>query len=133
MYILEKSSLWIVMFISIFGMSALYIIPAILCFGFFIFFFHYTKESIIAANQLSLKTKNPVFSQLREMTRGLVPLKIYGQISRFTENFIKSLNICLEASICFIILERAFGVFVYYGTVIILLLGMELGALGISP
>ena len=113
-------------------MSTIYTVPAALCFGFFVFFFNYSKQSIIATKQLSLKLKSPVFSQLREMMRGIIPIQAFGQTGRFINNFINSLNMSLEGSICFIILERSFGVFVYYGTVIILLLGMELGAIGIN-
>ena len=120
------------MFGTVFRMNPTYIIPAAFCCVFFVFFFNYSKQSIVAIKQLSLKLKSPVFSQLREMMRGIIPIQTYGQVKRFTNNFIDSLNISLEGSICFIIIERAFGVFVYYVTVLILLAGMELGAIGIN-
>ena len=64
--------------------------------------------------------------------RGLIPIHVFQQRMRFIEKFIKTLNIALRGNICFISLERSFGVIVYYGTVLILLLGMELAAVNIN-
>ena len=42
------------------------------------------------------------------------------------------LDTSLEGGICYIIIERAFGVFISYSAIIILVLGMELGAAAIN-
>ena len=64
--------------------------------------------------------------------RGLIPIHAFQQRMRFIEKFIKTLNIALRGNICFVSLERSFGVTVYYVTVLILIIGMELAAININ-
>ena len=127
-FVLEKMMIWIVMLGSSFSMNLIYMIPAAGCLAFFIAFFNYSKQAIIATKELSLLLKSPVFSQLREMMRGLIPLHQFNQLHNYTAKFIESLNASLDGAICFISLERVFGITIEYGTITLLVIGMELGA-----
>ena len=127
-YVIEKFMLWAVMFGAIFSMNAIYAVPAVACLFFFTVLYNYCKLPIIASKQLTLKLKSSVFSQLREMMRGLVPIQAFGQTPNFVGKFIGVVNADLQSNVCFLSVERAFAVLGSYGTVLILVIGMELGA-----
>ena len=60
--------------------------------------------------------------------RGLVPIQAFGQTPNFVGKFIGVVNADLQSNICFLSVEGAFAVLGSYGTVLILVVGMELGA-----
>lgn len=63
---------------------------------------------------------------------GLIPIQTLRQRFRFIEKFTSSLNESLRAQICFVSIERAFGITISMFTAIALIMGLEFGIMGIN-
>ena len=130
--IIDRLILWIVMLGSIVQMDIIYMIPAFACIIFFVFFFNFCKQSIVSTKQLNLQLRTPIFQELKEMTSGLIIIGTFNQKERVVKEFEESLDTSLKGDISHITIERAFGVLIYYVTIVILVIGMELGAMRIK-
>lgn len=58
------------------------------------------------------------------MMLGLIPIQTLRQRFRFIEKFTSSLNESLRAQICFVSIERAFGITISMFTAIALITGL---------
>lgn len=64
-FILDRSTMWVIAFGTIIHLDVIYMIPAIVCLVFFILFTLINRRAIIKSKEFSLKLKSPIFSQLR--------------------------------------------------------------------
>ena len=113
-------------------LDLIYIGSSIGCFVFFFLFFNYCNSAIVATKQLSFKLKSPIFTQMREIMRGLIPIQMMNQSERFMEKMINSLNTSLKGSICFFMVSRVFALFIQLVAVFLLMLGMGLSSRNVN-
>ena len=124
--VIERSILWVVMIASIIQLDLVYIFSAASCLAFLIFIYWYCKAAIISAKQMSLKLKSPIFTHLREIMRGLVPIQTLHQTERFSRKMAQFLNTSLRGTVCIVMIERFFAFSIQSVTVLLLIIGMEL-------
>ena len=131
-HVMSKLIQQFVIFASIIKLELFYLLSALGCFAFVIGFYLYCKDSILNVRKISLELKTPTFTQLRETISGLTTIRVYGQRSRILAQFANTLDLALKGSICSILLERCFAFYIYLGVVVILLIGMSVGAMKLT-
>ena len=77
-----------------------------------IFIFKHCKEAIMGTRQLSLKLKSPIFTHLREIMRGLVPIQALQQAERFAQTMADLLDISFRGTMCLNLIERVFAFYI---------------------
>ena len=106
---IDRAILWVVMSACIMRMNLIYLWPIVGCLIFSVAVFKYCKEAIMKARQLNLKLKSPVFTHLREIMRGLVPIQALQQTEKFTQKMVDLLDTSLRGAICMNMLDRFFA------------------------
>ena len=126
--VVERTILWVVMSANIMKMDLVYLFSVGGCLAFIIFIFFYCKAAIMGAKQLNLKLKSPIFTHLREIMRGLMPIQTLQQTERFTRKMIRLLDASLRGTMCINMIERFFAFSIQSVTMLLLVIGMEIAA-----
>lgn len=74
---LEGPIISIVMLVNIFQINLYFLIPGGIYIVFLFAFFIYCKKTNVAAKQLDLKSKSPVYNMVSEMASGLIQIRIF--------------------------------------------------------
>lgn len=88
---------------------------------------------IVNCKQLDLRSKSPVFNMVGEMVTGLVQIRIFNRRFALLKDFANKVNDSLRATLSFWILSRAFGVFINYFAIVIMVAGWLIGIINITP
>ena len=66
--------------------------PTIGVYSFLFWFFYYSRPAIIAAKQLDLQSRAPIFHFFNESFNGITQIRIYKQQNNFTKGLSQILN-----------------------------------------
>ena len=130
---LEGPIICIILIVNVFQINLLFLPLGFLNLLFIICYFRYCKDVIIAAKQLDLRMKSPVFNMVGEMITGLIQIRVFRQRARLLAEFAHQINQSLRANLCFWILSRAFGAFVNFFAIIIMTVGWIIGIIQLTP
>ena len=130
--VVERTILWVVMSASIMRLNLVFLFSVTSCLAFIIFIFRYCRDPIMSAKQLNLQLKSPIFTHLREIMRGLVPIQALQQTERFTKKMVDLLDNSFRGTVCINMIERFFGFSIQSVTTLLLIIGMELAATKIN-
>lgn len=129
---LEGPIIALVMLGNIVSINIYFIIPGVINIGLLVILFCVCNKSIINAKQLDLEMKDPVFSTVNETISGLVQIKVFQRRKTLLKEFAKIVNNSFRSSINFLVCSRAFGVYVSYFSLVILMVGLIMGILNIQ-
>ena len=130
---LEGPIICIALILNVFQINLLFLPLGFLNIIFIVCYYRYCKKMIIAAKQLDLRMKSPVFNMVSEMISGLIQIRVFKQRGRLLAEFAHKVNESLRANLCFWILSRAFGAFVNYLAIIVMTVGWMIGIIEVSP
>ena len=124
---LEGPIIALVMLGNIVAINFFFIIPGLINVALLVFLFLVCNKSIINAKQLDLKMKGPVFSTVNETISGLVQIRLFHRRKSLLQEFASKVNDSFKSSINFLVCSRAFGVYVSYFSLVILMIGLIMG------
>ena len=121
------------MALNVFQINVWFIPLGMIIIYFLIRFYSYCKDVIVNTKQLDLRSKTPVFRMMGETISGLVQIRILGQRQRLLGEFSERVNKNFQANICFWVLSRAFGAYVNFFAVVMMIFAMILGIAFVTP
>lgn len=123
----DNCFLLITLLLNVFQINVYFIAAGILNVIFAVAYFIYCKPPIIAALQLYLKRKSPIFKELNEMVLGLTQIELLGQKLNTLKKFTLTVNESLKTVYSYGIVSRTFGLHVSLFSNIVLLIGLTVG------
>lgn len=113
--------------------NKMFLVPAIVNFFILVCFFMYSKDTIIAAKNLDLESKSPVFTMVREMILGLLQIKIFKRRAELLQQFAYKINQSLKCTLTYNCLFRALSIILSYFCILMLWIGIIIGIMVVTP
>ena len=131
--VLENCTITVVIMANVIQINNYFLIPTLICLVLFIAFYRWSNRVMMESKTLDMKTKSPVIGFAVECLNGALQIKCFNQKNKFLKAFCRRLNDLSKANILHWITIRAFTTFISLVAILVLISGLLLGLITVTP